>query len=266
MHYYQHNIGDYLRDTAHLSVIEHGVYRLLLDWCYLNELPITTDKALRLGRGYPVETQSVLSEFFVLKDGAWEHGRVAKEVSQYHQKAEKNRLNGVKGGRPKPNNNPVGSQSDAKPNPNQEPSTKNQEPREIQEPTVLVKTEPVGPISDPPAQVVKLADRRMPCPAERLLEAFHTECPTLPRVMKLNDKRRQHLTARWREVDADSKFTDSEDGIEVFRSIFRKVSDSDFLSGRAKAWHATFDWLTDSSTNFLKVCEGHYDNDRRATK
>ena len=81
--------------------------------------------------------------------------------------------------------------------------------------------------------------------------------------MKLNDRRRQHLTARWREVDSDSKFSSAEDGLEIFRAIFRKVNASDFLSGRAKAWHATFDWLTESSTNFLKVCEGHYDNESR---
>jgi hypothetical protein len=134
---------------------------------------------------------------------------------------------------------------------------------EIPDPTGLVAS---ADAEAPPAQVVKLEPRRIPCPAEQLLEAFHTECPTLPRVMKLNDKRRTHLTARWREVDADSKFQNSEDGIEVFRGIFRKVNASDFLAGRAKAWHATFDWLTESSTNFLKVCEGHYDNDRRAAK
>lgn len=116
------------------------------------------------------------------------------------------------------------------------------------------------------AQIVKLADRRIPCPAERLLEAFHAECPTLPQVIKLNPKRREHLSARWKEVDQESKFTSADDGIEVFRGIFRKVHQSDFLSGRAKDWRATFDWLFGSSTNFLKVCEGTYDNDRGAQR
>lgn len=126
MHYYQHNIGDYARDTGHLSVIEHGVYRLLLDWCYLNEKPITTEQAIRIARGYQLETQSVLSEFFHLESDGWTHKRVIKEIEDYRVKAEKNRQNGAKGGRPKPNNNPVGSQTDAKHNPNQEPITNNQ--------------------------------------------------------------------------------------------------------------------------------------------
>lgn len=136
---------------------------------------------------------------------------------------------------------------------------------EIQEPTVLVGSPPVGVESAPPAQVLKLTDRRIPCPADQLLEAFHAECPTLPRVIKLNDKRKTHLTARWREVDAESKFSSADDGIEVFRGVFRKVQASDFLTGRAKqngrSWSASFDWLFESSTNFLKVCEGQYDNE-----
>lgn len=134
-----------------------------------------------------------------------------------------------------------------------------------EEPTVLVGSPPAGVESAPPDRVVKLADRRIPCPAEALLEAFHAECPTLPRVIKLNDKRREHLRTRWREIDADSKFTSAEDGIEVFRGVFRKVQASDFLTGRAKSngrnWTASFDWLFESSTNFLKVCEGRYDNE-----
>jgi len=128
MHYYQHNIGDYARDTGHLSILEHGIYRLLLDWCYLNEKPITTEQAIRVGRGNPVETQSVLSEFFLQSDEGWTHKRVSQEIEKYHRQAEKNRQNGLKGGRPKPKNNPVGSQWGAKHNPNQEPITNNQEP------------------------------------------------------------------------------------------------------------------------------------------
>jgi uncharacterized protein YdaU (DUF1376 family) len=132
MHYYQHNIGDYARDTGHLSVLEHGIYRLLLDWCYLNEKPLPTEQAMRVGRGNPTETQSVLSEFFQHTDAGWEHRRVMAEVAAYHAKATVNRQNGAKGGRPKTQNNPVGFQPltdwGAKHNPNQEPITKNQEP------------------------------------------------------------------------------------------------------------------------------------------
>lgn len=126
MHYYNHNIGDYARDTSHLSVLEHGIYRLLLDWCYLNERAITTEQAIRIGRGNPTETMMVLSEFFCQSDDGWTHKRVEAEVSAYRQKAEKNRQNGKMGGRQKPKDNHHGSQTDAKHNPNQEPITNNQ--------------------------------------------------------------------------------------------------------------------------------------------
>jgi uncharacterized protein YdaU (DUF1376 family) len=128
MHYYQHNIGDYARDTGHLTVLEHGIYRLLLDWCYLNEKPITTEQAIRVSRGNPKETQSVLSEFFLMENDGWIHKRVQKEVLAYHEKVNINRKNGAKGGRPKPNDNPVGSQSGSEINPNQEPLTNNHKP------------------------------------------------------------------------------------------------------------------------------------------
>jgi hypothetical protein len=57
-----------------------------------------------------------------------------------------------------------------------------------------------------------------------------------------------------------------EEGIEIFRQIFRQVQKSDFLSGRTqnrngRAWKASFDWLM-MPTNFLKVAEGQYDNGR----
>jgi uncharacterized protein YdaU (DUF1376 family) len=31
VNYYERHIGDYLKDTAHLSLLEHGIYTRLLD-------------------------------------------------------------------------------------------------------------------------------------------------------------------------------------------------------------------------------------------
>lgn len=132
-------------------------------------------------------------------------------------------------------------------------------------PTALVGS-PAGDTDAKPAQVVDLKSHRIPCPAVDLVEVFHAECQTLPRVMSLNDTRRKHLAARWREVDADAKFKDQADGIELFRAFFQRVDASDFLSGRNGKWQScNFDWLF-LPTNFLKVWEGNYDNDRRAAK
>ena len=36
MHFYKFHIGDYAKDTGHLTLLEHGVYRSLMDWSYAN--------------------------------------------------------------------------------------------------------------------------------------------------------------------------------------------------------------------------------------
>ena len=45
MNYYKRHIGDYLKDTAHLSLLEHGVYARLLDVYYTRETAIPDDQA-----------------------------------------------------------------------------------------------------------------------------------------------------------------------------------------------------------------------------
>jgi hypothetical protein len=109
--------------------------------------------------------------------------------------------------------------------------------------------------------------KRISCPTEELLNLYHEECKSLPRVLMLNNTRRKHLVSRWRDVDAEDDLKSKDEGIEIFRQIFRQVHKSDFLSGRlqnrnGRVWKASFDWLM-MPTNFLKVVEGQYDNGRK---
>jgi uncharacterized protein YdaU (DUF1376 family) len=46
MNFFKLYIGDYQRDTAHLSVTEHGAYLLMLQHYYATERPLPTGKAL----------------------------------------------------------------------------------------------------------------------------------------------------------------------------------------------------------------------------
>lgn len=107
MHYYQHNIGDYRRDTIHLSLLEHGIYRQLLDMYYLTECPIpkeTQQVFRRLSARTNEEQNSVkiiLNEFFSLTEDGWIHKRCDLEISDYKHKAAIARENGKLGGRPK---------------------------------------------------------------------------------------------------------------------------------------------------------------------
>lgn len=105
------------------------------------------------------------------------------------------------------------------------------------------------------------------CPYAALLEAYHRELAMLPTVSVLNDARREHMRARWREVCALERF-DATQGLEWFAWYFAHVAKSKLLTGRGKpnrdtgrVWHATFDWLL-LPTNFAKVIDGNYLDER----
>ena len=95
MNYVEHHFGDYARDTAHLSLLEHGAYRLLLDLYYVREkaLPADVKDCCRLVRAASsVErkaVQTVLSEFFEVTPDGWAHKRCNAEIARYRDKQEK---------------------------------------------------------------------------------------------------------------------------------------------------------------------------------
>lgn len=148
MHYYSFHIGDYMRDTRHLSNDEDLAYRRLLDQYYLSEGPLKGDikKLARLVlMNHNVEAvENILDEFFVQDGDKWVNNKCDEMIAKYHANSLKNKENGAKGGRPKgsknktqkePNKNPMGSQSEASGNPeesqlkgNQEPITNNHKP------------------------------------------------------------------------------------------------------------------------------------------
>lgn len=88
MNYYERHIGDYLKDTAHLSLLEHGVYTRLLDVYYSNEGPLDDDKvACRLvGAKSGAEraaVRAVLIEFFAQRDDGWHQARCDREIARF---------------------------------------------------------------------------------------------------------------------------------------------------------------------------------------
>jgi uncharacterized protein YdaU (DUF1376 family) len=95
MHYYQKNIGDYRAATAHLTLLEHGVYNWLLDTYYSNEQPLPLDERilfrLTLARSEDEKqaVRDVLGEFFTKTDAGWIQTRCDEEISKYHAKGEK---------------------------------------------------------------------------------------------------------------------------------------------------------------------------------
>lgn len=97
MNYYEHHLGDYMRDTAHLSMLEDGAYRRLLDAYYIKEAPIPLDArdACRLVRAQSKPERDavavVLKEFFQQEQDGWHHRRCDREIARFQDKRTKAR-------------------------------------------------------------------------------------------------------------------------------------------------------------------------------
>jgi len=105
VNYYERHLGDYARDTAHLSMLEHGAYCLLLDRYYATEQGIPAEQAHRLARAKSRDERAavdaVLAEFFALEAGVWTNSRAIREVAKAQGKIKAAKENGKLGGRPK---------------------------------------------------------------------------------------------------------------------------------------------------------------------
>lgn len=130
MNYFKHHIGDYDADTAHLTWLEDMAYTRLMRLYYRREQPIPAEinQACRLVRATSKQEREavalVLEEFFTLADDGWHNKRCDEEIEASKAKAEANRDNGKRGGRPskkenheKPNGFSLGSEDEPTPNP-----------------------------------------------------------------------------------------------------------------------------------------------------
>lgn len=130
-------IGDYQRDTGHLSIAEHGAYLLMLQHFYATEKPLPTGKALhRLLRAESKAEReaidSVTQQFWTEEDGQLVNRRALVEIRKADHQRTVNREVGKRGGRP-PRTDPETdsvprAETDSVPirNPNQTPDTRHQ--------------------------------------------------------------------------------------------------------------------------------------------
>lgn len=155
MYFYDFNIGEYAKKTAHLTNEEDIAYRRAIDLYYDTEKPLDTQNIPSLSRRLRVNAEAlknVLDEFF--PDGVNKH--CEEKIATYYAFIDKQKANGLKGGRPKrtqalANTNP----KEPKPKPslptNHLPLTTNQEP--------LTKTSKSKDLSAPLAQTAKKGTR-----------------------------------------------------------------------------------------------------------
>lgn len=101
MYYYKRHIGDYVKKTAHLSPLEHGIYNLILDSYYDREKAPTLMEATRWARARTEDEKAavlgILDEFFTQhEDGTYRNSRVEEELAAYKGLSETNRQIAIK--------------------------------------------------------------------------------------------------------------------------------------------------------------------------
>ena len=129
MHYFSFHISDYMRHTAHLSLMEDLAYRRSIDIYYLHEKPLPEDASMvaRLVRmpDHVPEVKTILEEYFTLELGkGWTLNRADEEIQKY-----KNRiLASSKGGRSTALARSKSTSSGLEPTNNHKPITNNHKP------------------------------------------------------------------------------------------------------------------------------------------
>ena len=92
MHYYQHHIGDFIKDTSFLTNEEVGIYLKLLWLYYDTEQPLPNsifELSMKVNaRDNKESLLGILNTFFKLEDDEWHHKRCDKEISFYKQQLE----------------------------------------------------------------------------------------------------------------------------------------------------------------------------------
>ena len=92
-------------------------------------------------------------------------------------------------------------------------------------------------------------------PYQGICDLWNSVCVSLPKVAKITEARKQKIKSRLDEFGCQP-----EEWLSTAETLFRRVQESDFLTGRKGDWKASFDWIFDNGKNWVKVTEGNYDN------
>lgn len=85
--------SDYLRDTRHLTCLEHGAYRQMIDavFCAGGKLTISDEEILRILSISEAEWCMIsekIRRFFRIKGNTWKHSRVSEEMRKAKERKE----------------------------------------------------------------------------------------------------------------------------------------------------------------------------------
>ena len=92
-------------------------------------------------------------------------------------------------------------------------------------------------------------------PYQQIIDLYHKHCPDMPKVIKLTDKRKRQIKARWN--DQEYNFNN----LQFWDEFFKDAGESDTLNGRKAGFDfkADIEFLT-RAEKFVNVLEGKYKN------
>jgi uncharacterized protein YdaU (DUF1376 family) len=274
VNYYKRHIGDYAAATRHLSLLEHGVYCLLLDVYYTTEkpLPLENRAVYRLVGARSDEERStvdtILGEFFTRAPDGYRQSRCDEEISLKQEKSAKNGEIGKLGGRPKEITDTVIPE-----NPNGLRLVKSEsETVSTDETSRNPSHKPVATSQysqGTSAEVPTAGKPTLPhCPHVDLIDLFGKHLPELPqpKAELWDGKNAENMRARWKWVltakrrsNGQRYATTREEALDWFSRFFSYVATSDFLMGRRGDFTCSLQWLV-KADNFAKVVQGNYEN------
>lgn len=260
MNFYKHFLGDYARDTADLSLLEHGAYRVLLDHYYAQHGNLGADKValFRICKAFtPSErraVESVAERFFKVNgDGRRHNHRADEEIQKHLGQAAANQIVAEERERKRREHKSLLDRDD-------DPST-NRAPSHSQKPEES-KT------SDASHRKPSTASHGLDCPAEKLIGLYHELLPSCTKLEKLTPARRALIRARWIDESKPNRdkhrgYTTADEGLAYWRRFFAWCAESKFLTGNAPgrdgapSFVASLPWLL-KAENFAKAIEGTY--------
>ena len=93
MNHYPRHVGDYIRDTVGLTMLEEGAYTRLLDQYYAREGPLPADASVyRIARATSkaerAAVDTVLKAYFTKTKDGWRQKRADLELDAQHERSE----------------------------------------------------------------------------------------------------------------------------------------------------------------------------------
>lgn len=268
MNFYKHYIGDFQRDTGHLSLTERGAYLALIHHYYATEMPLPKDHAAlcRVAGAFTKperDAVKVAMGFFTLVDSGLMHNRIEAELHKAGEISTTNREIAVAREAKRRAEKEAIAEHEAYTKRGLTVVRSEHEQSTPQTPDTRLNTEAKASMSE---SVIP------DCPHDDLIDLFAKHLPTLAQPRKSlwrKGKNAPALKTRWRWVLTECYESGERKGLRMattqtealdwFDRFFSYVAESDFLTGRSGKWACDLGWLVNAA-NFEKVVSRNYDN------